>query len=217
MLYTPASSESIPLFSTALPTSLPMSCSTEGRLVIQRPVSESVSFDWSDFPIVQQQAVFEHFSFRSPHTPYDDDNMAVTRPTMSRRDDLSTTSFNSLLSTSTSSSTDSLSNSNHSGRRVKFSHNIKVRTHTIVLGDHPCCKSLPLELGWDYDESEVALNEPHRRRRNGAARRRPYLERKAMLKSISGMTDAEIKYIVTSKLRAVGPSSRSLNVLGYDL
>mmetsp|Transcript_34330 Transcript_34330/g.53642 ORF Transcript_34330/g.53642 Transcript_34330/m.53642 type:complete len:217 (+) Transcript_34330:112-762(+) len=216
MLHTPASSESIPLFSTALPTSLPMSCSTEGRLVIQRPLYESAGFGWSDFPVVQQQAVFENFSSHYSQQPIDDDDDVVRDcAPMSGRDDLSTTSFDSLLSTSTSSSTDSLSSANSSnGRRVKFADNIKVRTHTIVLGDHPCCKSLPLELGWEYDESEAALL---KQRRNGAVRRRPYLERKAMLKSISGMTDAEIKHIVTSKLRPVGPSSRSLNSLGYDL
>jgi hypothetical protein len=211
MLHTPASSESIPLFSTALPSSLPMSCSTEGRLVIQRPACESVSFDWSDFPVVQQQDVFQDFPSCSPQAPNND--FATTSPSMCLRDDLSTASFDSLLSTSTSSSASCVSRANSSERRVSFSNNMKVRTHTIVLGDHPCCKSLPLELGWEYDEGEVAMNE----KRKGTVRRRPYLERKDMLKRISGMTDAEIKYIVTSKLRPVGPSTQSLSTLAYDL
>jgi hypothetical protein len=51
MLYPPPppSSEDMPLFSTALPA-----------LIIQRPTCESMSFDWSDFPIGQQWESMVH-------------------------------------------------------------------------------------------------------------------------------------------------------------
>jgi hypothetical protein len=208
MLYTPTSSDSIPLLSSALPTSHSMSCGSQDRplVVIHRPACEAFSFDWSDFPILQQDGYEDFPTYNFPKNTDND-----LEP-MSSRNDFPSTSSNLSLSTSTSSESSVSSSSSHR-RRVSFADNIKVRTHSIVLGDHPCCRSLALELGWEYDESELALND----RRQRAARRRPYLERKEMLKRISGMTDAEIKFIVTAKLRPVGPSSRSLNTLGFDL
>jgi len=38
--------------------------------------------------------------------------------------------------------------------KVRFSPTLEVRTHSIVLGDHPFCEDgLALELGWDYEDS----------------------------------------------------------------
>jgi hypothetical protein len=39
-------------------------------------------------------------------------------------------------------------------KKVSFA-NIKIRSHCIVIGDHPCCTmGFPLALGWDYTDAE---------------------------------------------------------------
>jgi hypothetical protein len=39
-------------------------------------------------------------------------------------------------------------------KSVSFA-NIKIRSHSIVIGDHPCCTlGFPLALGWDYTDAE---------------------------------------------------------------
>lgn len=40
------------------------------------------------------------------------------------------------------------------GKSVSFA-SIKIRSHSIVIGDHPCCTmGFPLALGWDYTDAE---------------------------------------------------------------
>jgi hypothetical protein len=39
-------------------------------------------------------------------------------------------------------------------KSVSFA-NIKIRSHSIVIGDHPCCTmGFPLALGWDFTDAE---------------------------------------------------------------
>lgn len=40
-------------------------------------------------------------------------------------------------------------------KSVSFSKLLEVRTHEVIIGDHPCCKDgLPVGLGWDHSETE---------------------------------------------------------------
>jgi hypothetical protein len=151
------------------------------NLIIQRPACESMSFDWSDFPIVQQQDV--HFEQRS--SCYFD----MEKPSRHYHHVPSCDS-DSDLSLSTKSSTSSSSSS--SSKRVAFSNSLEIRTHSIVLGDHPCCKSLPIELGWDYDETQRIDLEAHEQyKQYGIIRRRSYLERKNLLRRFLAATELE--------------------------
>mmetsp|Transcript_78324 Transcript_78324/g.108853 ORF Transcript_78324/g.108853 Transcript_78324/m.108853 type:complete len:238 (-) Transcript_78324:56-769(-) len=231
MLQTASSSDELPLFSSTPQHSfLPMmamsplstSCGAEDRLIIQRqtPSSDSYSFDWSDFPVIQQEDVYGG-SFPTPSP-----SASAMFSSSSR-----TTSFDSScgVGSSTCSSTASDSDTemeevNARTRKVTFASKIQVRTHTIVLGDHPCCDSLPLELGWEYNDGEVSAAATEaaatkyytsRTRRRSAARRRSYLERKELLQRVSGMTDDDIKQLVGSQHDGLrhSTSSRSLSSL----
>merc|ERR1712227_970945 len=111
------------------------------------------------------------------------------------------------------------SSSSSSLKRVSFSEIIQVRTHNIVLGEHPCCAQLALELGWEHDgegrkvdlnqhesaKSALEVHTPtgHRRRYRIESRRLSYFERKALLKEVAGMTDEEIRQ---TTLRHAAPS-----------
>jgi hypothetical protein len=248
MLYMPDSSSCSnhvppPLFSTGgggLQACFPCHAAmkTEGLLVIQRPSCESFSFfDWSDFPVVRQQAAFDDVPSCAPLMANED--YASTSCGGGAGDiGLSPSSsppFNSLRSASTkssvmpnSSSSSSSNNNNNQRRRVSFADNIQVRTHSIVLGDHPCCTLLPLTLGWEYnDETTTGLSlrnagyssqeRQHQHCRGPTIRRRTYLERKDILKRVSGMTDAEIKHIVTTNLHAMVTISHNLCTLSANL
>lgn len=131
---------------------------------------------------------------------------------------------------------------------VSFSDQIHVRTHSIVLGDHPCCPNLPLELGWEYEDSTVpdddqentcfssststpkssssssssssrqeescsftsrgsSSSSPRLTRRRVS--RRSYLERKALLKQVAGLSEEDIEEL-TSNHRNNFPNQRQL-------
>ena len=98
-------------------------------------------------------------------------------------------------------------------KRVTFSTSLEVRTHSIVLGDHPCCQSLPVELGWDYADTEFVDVDSHELNKMyyGPVRRRSYLERKNLLESFS-LRD-EVRCQIQSKLRKAAPSSSHLAMM----
>jgi hypothetical protein len=152
---------------------------TQNRaVVIQRPPCESISFDWSDFPVVQQQDAIVQF----PSCPPIDVDVRKQLQDESSTYELSSCASDSDLSL-TSSSTASNNN-----KRVSFSNTLRIRTHSIVVGDHPCCPILALELGWEYnDDIEVAalkeIREQDKHRQK--IRRWSYMERKNLLRRVS--------------------------------
>jgi hypothetical protein len=178
----------MPLIATA-PQSA--SCGMDDRLIIQRPPCESASFDWSDFPIIQHDSFFP-----SPMTT------AYQNTSDSGMEDATSTSSSDsdLLMASTKPS---------NSRRVQFSTTLEVRTHSIVLGDHPLCSALPVELGWEYDDTEridlglYELNKFY----YGGVRRRSYMERKYLLQEFIG--ECELQSEAQLNLRKAA-SSRQL-------
>ncbi len=168
------------------------SCSMADRLVIQPSLAPTgpITFDWSDFPIVQRDEFF-----MSPSATEEDLKMPL-------HVDISTCSSDSDLSTT---STDSSAKS-HS-RKVSFSDKMHIRTHSIVLGDHPCCAQLALELGWEHDDGSYINMHSDKTKR---LHRRSYFERKAILKEVGGLTDEDIR---KTTLRQAAPSSRDLSAM----
>ncbi len=98
--------------------------------------------------------------------------------------------------------------------KVRFSPTIEVRTHSIVLGEHPFCEDgLPLELGWDYEDSrdfcyqgweqifpkwkKLFPNYPSPKKSSLRASSPPRplstLERKSLLLEVGGCSETEIK------------------------
>jgi hypothetical protein len=189
MLHDPSSCTSMPLIVTA---PLSASCGMDDRLIIQRPPCESASFDWSDFPIIQHDSFFPS-PMATEYQNTSDSGM---------EDALSTASSDSdLLMASTKPS---------NSRRVQFSTTLEVRTHSIVLGDHPLCSALPVELGWEYDDADCIdlglyeLNKFY----YGGVRRRSYMERKYLLQEFIG--EHELQLEAQLNLRKAAPSSRQL-------
>jgi hypothetical protein len=206
MLHTPSSTENMPLFSTGLAFAS-SSCGMEDRLIIRPPACESLSFDWSDFPVIQQHDVNVHF----PSYPLAD--AEVQKPTASKPLYLEyESSATDLYSCTSDSDLSSASSTKSSSKRVSFSSSLQIRTHSIVLGDHPFCRSLALELGWEYDDTELVNMEIHEQHKPGynTCRRRSYIERKNLLRRVSGMTESEIRD-QSNHMRHSAPSSRQLS------
>lgn len=71
-------------------------------------------------------------------------------------------------------------------KAVSFGPTLEIRSYNLVVGDHPCCPSLALELGWERVDAEVVdldLYESHRvyQRRHVGALRLSYWDRKRRL------------------------------------
>ena len=98
--------------------------------------------------------------------------------------------------------------------KVRFSPTVEVRTHSIVLGEHPFCEDgLALELGWDYEDSRdfchqgweqifpkwrklfpnYALPKKSSMRASSHPRQLSTLERKSILLEVGGCSEIEIK------------------------
>lgn len=81
-------------------------------------------------------------------------------------------------------------------KSVSFS-NLAIREHGIILGDHPCAKTLPISLGWEHTAEptvhEVDAYERMRegRRRRGDGIRMSYVEKRNLLRE-HGLSEAEI-------------------------
>jgi hypothetical protein len=187
----------MPLFGTS-----PLSSffGMEDVLIIQRPACDSASFDWSDFPILQRDSFFP-----PSHSPINDE-ISKSIPVMTP-EAFSTSSLDSDFSIASSRSSES-------NKQVKFSTTLEIRTHSIVLGNHPCCRSLPVELGWEYDDIECIDLEVHELNKayHRGVRRRSYLERKSLLKCFLG--DLEVQSMRETNLRKAAPSSRQLLNMG---
>jgi len=61
-------------------------------------------------------------------------------------------------------------------RSVSFSSRVDVRSHSLTVGDHPCCPDLCLSLDWDYTVETNRISTTA-----GTPQRLSYLERKIRL------------------------------------
>lgn len=82
-------------------------------------------------------------------------------------------------------------------KSVNFSH-LEIRKHSVVVGDHPFSKRLPISLSWEHaEETDIVDIETFERSRVGERRHRrqlrmSYYERKHVLKKVAGMTESQI-------------------------
>lgn len=175
--------------------------------------SGSLSFDWSDFPVLSQYnedmpvppaaplATAVHYS-SSPLCSYGTScSMTQAQPPQTAWD----TSDDDTSSLSISSDEDTVvevqsevakTNRDPRRRSIRFSV-VEIRTHNVILGDHPFCSSLPIQLGWEHEESEVVdfdLFEQSRRyqRRHLRALRLTYWDRRKILEQSTGFSEEEL-------------------------
>ena len=181
------------MIDTTCPNELLLSGTTSSsydmkKIKIERPLPIE-SYTWSDFPINDfttewdYTSVSNDYSITLPDTPSKDLDSFLS----SSRSQ-STSSLDSLSISTTSTTLDS------SEKKVRFAPCPKVRTYSVLLGDHPLCEDgLAIELGWDYCDEEPKPHRPvTRTRRNILCQRRSYLSRKQLLLEVAGCTREEL-------------------------
>ena len=65
----------------------------------------------------------------------------------------------------------------------------------MVLGNHPLCHFFPVELGWQYNDSEyinLDIYEQTKGPRRGQVPRLSFIERKLLLKHVGGVSEEEL-------------------------
>lgn len=79
-------------------------------------------------------------------------------------------------------------------RRVRFAPLMRVRTHTLVLGDHPLCTGgMALQLGWESSGTQyVPLKSSPPQKRNLNAFRLSYAQRRDRLQHLTGLTGSQL-------------------------
>jgi hypothetical protein len=79
-------------------------------------------------------------------------------------------------------------------RRVRFAPLTRVRTHTLVLGDHPLCSGgMALQLGWESSGTQyVPLRSQQYPKRNLNAFRLTYQQRRDRLQQLTGRTGSQL-------------------------
>ena len=82
-------------------------------------------------------------------------------------------------------------------KSVSFSI-ISIREHALMIGDHPYCTTgLPLSLDWGSSKTHVVDIDEYEKirpqRRSGVQMKTTYLERKNLLKRVSGYNESDIK------------------------
>lgn len=174
--------------------------STESNrfVTIQEPLP-TISYSWSDVPIVVQKDFAtipqstslsykrnfsKHSPFCSSHSPCQDFSTSSERI------------HEVCKSTANTSSNDSSSRSSTAKKNVRFAPLPNIRIYSLVLGDHPKCDDgLAIELGWDYcdDESHNRVYGKHTGKNTGKrCQKRPYLTRKQLLLDVAGCTYEEL-------------------------
>ena len=81
-------------------------------------------------------------------------------------------------------------------RRVSFSPVMQVRTHNVILGDHPCCSGgMALQCGWESAETELINLDLHERytiKRSMAQLRLSYAKRRERLQEVTGLSGSQL-------------------------
>uniref|UniRef100_A0A6S9ADH0 Uncharacterized protein n=1 Tax=Ditylum brightwellii TaxID=49249 RepID=A0A6S9ADH0_9STRA len=142
--------------------------------------SASISFDWSDFPLIGECL--------------SDDEMMVTVE-QSKAHTVPAEPVHRLSSIGSTQPCEK--QRNRKAKSVSFSA-IKIREHSVVIGDHPCSSGLALSLGWEHAPEDLVVDlddfehirEYHRR--HGSEMRMTYFQRKNLLKRVAGLTETDI-------------------------
>ena len=161
------------------------------------------SFDWSDFPILQQHAhpdlllkeaaLEDSLYYKNTTTePVFDSTWTDSSSDSSSIDDLSSVSSD-VTSSHHEALSDFASSSSKTRKSVSFSESNSVRTYSRIVGDHPFCHALPLALGWDFVESQEpsSVDSPFSSRQT-IPRRWNYYERRNLLRNVAGISEAEL-------------------------
>lgn len=190
------------------PFMISLSCQREGEMASSKPFT----FDWSDIPIVR-----EHDSYCSPPGSPTSVQHVNTYPSLTYEPShfqteptklASQTSYQSRVtirrnkqfassSTDSSPTTKRPTSSKSNQKIVKFSDILEIRTHSLVLGDHPSCMGgMALECGWNRCEDSEIVNldifENASTKRQSSALRLDYSQRLERLQEATGLTGSQL-------------------------
>jgi hypothetical protein len=249
LLFESSPSSSFPLF----PHPSSSSCGMQGS--ISTPLlMTSFSFDWSDFPIVYQQEEDDTMGFdlvaqqQQRHheqvVPVSHCPTLRTEPrTRDEASSVSTSSSSSIASTnqdddeeepiqdsSSQPLTKQQEQHQHRHRKtVSWGSSLEVRTHSVILGDHPCCNGpLPLQLGWEHDDTQRVDFESYGTSSSSSSSfylssssrtshtpppRLTWMERKNLLKRVSGMSERELNDAMMQRLSSLSTTTTSSSML----
>ena len=192
-------------FST-MPSSSPTTafcCGLEATQTRTRPLHDvhaaliPETFSWSDFPIIIHEEEDDCFAVRLP----------ATAPTVA---DFSSPPSTSYSPNNVASESREQRSTREKKKIVRFAPSLEIRTHSLVLGDHPWCEDgLAIDLGWEYDDCMQQQQQEQRQlftRRSSIStrlyhnrsspRRRSCLERKRLLLEVGGYTKEELELII---------------------
>lgn len=174
----------------------------------------AMSFDWSDFPVVHQYNEDMPVPSSKPccdsaQVYYASQPQQFSSSPCSRASPMSTSTWE--LDSEDGDDTVSFSVSDdetvddaqvetpRADRQsvVRFSEVMEIRSYPVVLGDHPCCSGLALELGWEHQDLEVVdfdvyENSRQYQRRTLRELRFSYRERRNLLEQSTGLSEEEL-------------------------
>ena len=82
-------------------------------------------------------------------------------------------------------------------KQVSFSSTLRIRTHNITVGDHPCCRDgMALTSDWSHDEEDeivdLELYESSSLKRRQGALRLTFAQRRDRLQASKGLSGSEL-------------------------
>lgn len=175
----------------------------------EKASSKPFTFDWSDIPIVGEHDFYSsppgsptsvHHVNTYPSVAYEPSHFQ-TEPMkisshISHQTRVLSRKSKQFASSSAESSTTPTPRSTKS-KKVSFSSILEIRTHSLVLGDHPnCLGGMALECGWNRCEGPEIVDwgifENASTKRRGSALRLNYSQRLERLQEATGLNGSQL-------------------------
>jgi hypothetical protein len=181
------------------------------QIQAEKASSKPFTFDWTD--MLDSTTPTEHVSYSSPpgsptsvqhvHTypsvAYEPSHFQAEPTNVSSHTSASLMKNKHFTSSSTeSSSTTQIPRSTKSNeKRVSFSSILEIRSHSLILGDHPnCFGGMALECGWDRCEDPEIIDlktfENASTKRRGSALCLNYSQRLERLQEATGLNGSQL-------------------------
>jgi hypothetical protein len=192
------------------PSMIPLSCQRESENASSQPFT----FDWSDIPIVGEHdsyssppgsptsvqhvntypsSVYEPSHFQAEPAKFEFSSRKSCQPPITPRPSKPLASSASTESSATKRPRSLKSNK----KKVSFSGILEIRTHSLVLGDHPCCiGGMALECGWnrcqDPEIIDLEIFENASTKRRSSDLRLDYSQRRERLQEVTGLNGSQL-------------------------
>ena len=194
------------------------SCAMQDCLILKHPPLSTTtddgnfSFDWSDFPVIYQhdEILSVPDQYAGQQTPSNPSEHPFTSQSQRHWQRQRQEEEYHKAEAQAENSRQDLENKRRRLKRVSWG-SLEIRVHSLVLGDHPCCSgAIPLQLGWEYGDTELVNLDTYEQykhyppaancqctvssttRGRNLPPRLSYLERKNLLKRVTGMSERDL-------------------------